>query len=87
MKSPISKVGTSTAKGRKKSHPLLQYVLVGVVICVVLGGISGGGYLLFVRFRKFGVINPWATGLSGHLKNAFVTGSKPLVSLYIFNLS
>ncbi|XP_078181498.1 protein MALE DISCOVERER 2-like isoform X3 [Carex rostrata] len=73
-KSPISKLGTSKTQGRKHSPSLLLYVLVGVAICGVLAAISGGVYLIFVRYRKFGVINPWATGLSGHLKNAFVTG-------------
>ncbi|KAJ4767140.1 Protein kinase family protein [Rhynchospora pubera] len=70
----ISKVGTSSVQGRRHTHSLLLYVLVGVAISVGLAAISGSGYLLFARFRKFGVINPWATGLSGHLKNAFVTG-------------
>ncbi|KAJ3703130.1 hypothetical protein LUZ61_006835 [Rhynchospora tenuis] len=73
-KSSISKVGTSSVQGRMHTHSLLLYVLVGVAICIGLAAISGSVYLLFVRFRKFGVINPWATGLSGHLKNAFVTG-------------
>jgi hypothetical protein len=57
-----------------------------VAICVAIAAISGCGYLLFVRFKKFGVINPWATGLSGHLKNAFVTGSKHLDSFIFYNL-
>ncbi|KAJ1686678.1 hypothetical protein LUZ63_018068 [Rhynchospora breviuscula] len=70
----VSKVGTSNVQGRRHTHSLLLYVLVGVAICIGLAAISGSGYLLFARFRKFGVINPWATGLSGHLKNAFVTG-------------
>lgn len=55
-----------------------------MAICGVLAAISGGVYLIFVRYRKFGVINPWATGLSGHLKNAFVTGSKSFLFLYIY---
>jgi hypothetical protein len=53
-----------------------------MAICVALGAIAGCVYLLFVRFKKFGVIIPWATGLSGHLKNAFVTGS--ILSFFYF---
>lgn len=55
-----------------------------MAICGVLAAISGGVYLIFVRYRKFGVINPWATGLSGHLKNAFVTGSKSFLCFLFF---
>ncbi|KAL6871058.1 hypothetical protein ACP4OV_014906 [Aristida adscensionis] len=33
-----------------------------------------GLYLLFARRKKDSAVTPWATGLSGPLKNAFVTG-------------
>lgn len=65
-------------------HPWTTYGLVAAGITVFLL-VSAASVLCF-RAKKMGTVRPWATGLSGQLQKAFVTGMDfflPIYTIYV----
>nr|XP_043634493.1 inactive receptor-like serine/threonine-protein kinase At2g40270 [Erigeron canadensis] len=69
LPSPSPTPATQRSKKKNKNH-------VPLIIAATIGGFAFVGVvaLLLLRGNKVATVRPWATGLSGQLQKAFVTG-------------
>lgn len=73
---PMSLPPSHSQAETNESSSVLHWVIYALCISGVLGlvVIASLVYLLVSRRKKDNTVNPWATGLSGQLRKAFVTG-------------
>ncbi|KAJ3669040.1 hypothetical protein LUZ60_010990 [Juncus effusus] len=69
----LSSKSESKTKEKNQKPAWILYVSIGAAICVALV-LSAGLYYIWKKVKNAGTINPWSTGLSGHIQKAFVTG-------------
>ncbi|RLN33055.1 hypothetical protein C2845_PM03G17110 [Panicum miliaceum] len=69
---PLSPLPSTTPAHSPHKHSWRNYSLVtaGSVVFLVMAAAS----VIYYRAKKVGTVRPWATGLSGQLQRAFVTG-------------
>ncbi|VAI30362.1 unnamed protein product [Triticum turgidum subsp. durum] len=74
--SPMSSLASHSQAETNESSSVLHWTIYALCVSGALGlvVIATVVYLLVSRRKKDNTVNPWATGLSGQLRKAFVTG-------------
>lgn len=70
---------TATPRNERKKHSkiLILAAVIGGSVLLVVSAIG----IVFCQRNKMAVVKPWATGISGQLQKAFVTGNFSLIRI------